>query len=100
MVVFIMIILASGAQAFCGIVVIQRGASVIPAAWSIKLRTQILCWARHFGAGFHANAAGKAGGDHYRFAAAGDRFKFDYAFIDIHFSEAAAVYLNVKLGSP
>src|SRR6478609_1274119 len=93
------IALIRGAQALDGIVVvIDSGTAVIAAAGPVKLRPQVLSGARDFRAGFHADSAGKSGGNHYGCAAPGNGFKFHHAFIHVDFSKAAAVNFNVELG--
>src|SRR5690242_15117523 len=93
------IVLIRGAQPLDGIVVVDSGTAVVAAAGPVKLRAQVLGWARDFRAGFHADSAGKSGGNHYGRAAPGNGFKFHHAFVHVDFSKAAAVDLNVKLGS-
>src|SRR5437588_12123673 len=97
--VFAWIALIRGAQALDGIVIVGRIASVIAAAGPIKLRTQILRGSRRFRPALHAHSAGEARGDEYGLAAASNGLKFDDSFIDIDFSEAAAINFNVKLCS-
>src|ERR1044071_8582909 len=93
------IALIRGAQALDGIViVVDSGTAVVAAAGPVKLRTQVLRWPRDFRAGFHADAAGKSSGNQHGFAAPGHGFKFNHAFVHVHFSEAAAVNLDIKLG--
>src|SRR5712675_2337201 len=86
-------------EALDRIVIVERGPSVVPPAGAVKLRPQILRGTWDFRTGLHTYAAGEAGSDHYRLAAAGNCFKFDHAFIDIHFSEATTINLNIKLGA-
>src|SRR5215475_12781471 len=91
--------LVSGAQALDGIVVIvDSGTAIVAAAGPVKLRAQVLGWARDFRAGFHADAAGKSGGNHYGCAPPGDSFKLYHAFIHVDLSKAAAVNLDIKFG--
>src|SRR6476469_3286194 len=86
------IALIRGAQALDGIVVIvDCGTAVVAAAGPVKLRAQVLGWARDFSAGFHADAAGKSGGDHYGCAPPGHGFKLYHAFIHVDFSKTATV---------
>src|SRR6478609_3534479 len=92
MVVASWIALISSAQALDGIVVIvDSGTAVVAAAGPVKLRAQVLGWARDFRAGFHANSAGKSSRNHYGRAAPGHGFKFHHAFIHVDFSKATAV---------
>src|SRR5712671_7915889 len=93
------IVLVRGAQALDGIVIIERGYSVVPAAGAVEPWPQILRGAGNFRTGLHAHAAGEAGGDHHRFAAASHCLKFDHAFIYVHLSEPTTIDLNVKLGA-
>jgi hypothetical protein len=93
------IALVRGAQALDGIVVIvDSGTAVVAAAGPVKLRTQVLGWARDFRASFHAHAAGESSGDQHGFAAPGHSFKLYHAFIHVDFSKAAAVNLDIKFG--
>src|ERR1043166_2145113 len=94
------IALVRGAQVLDGIVVIvDLGAAIVAAAGPVKRRTQVLGWARDFRAGFHADATGKSGGNHYGFTTPRHGFKFNHAFVHVHFGKAAAVDFNVKFGS-
>src|SRR5215467_2250654 len=93
------IALVRGAQALDGIIVIvDSRAAVVAAAGPVKLWTQVLRWARDFRAGFHADAAGKSGGNHYGCAPPRDGFKLYHAFIHVDFGKAAAVNLDIKFG--
>src|ERR1051326_3587688 len=84
------IALVRGAQVLDGIVVIvDLGAAIVAAAGPVKLRTQVLGWARDFRAGFHADATGKSGGNHYGFTTPRHGFKFNHAFVHVHFGKAA-----------
>src|SRR5215831_20752408 len=88
------IALVRGARALDGIVVIvDSGSAGVAAAGPVKLRAQVLGWARDFRAGFHAHAAGKSGGNHYGCAPPGHGFKLYHAFIHVDFGKAAAVNL-------
>src|SRR5689334_10394663 len=83
-------------QVLDGIIIVRDGASIVFAAGAVKLWAQILRWTRDLRAGFQADAAGEAGGNHDGFAASGHSFKLYHAFIDINFSHATAVNFDVK----
>src|SRR5882724_1058509 len=93
------IVLIRSPQTLDRIVIVERGYSIVPAAGAVKPRPQILRGTGNFRTGLHAYAAGEAGGDHHRFAAASHCLKFDHAFIYVHLSEPTTIDLNGKLGA-
>src|SRR5882724_3975902 len=93
------IMLIRSPQTLDGIVIVERGYSIVPAAGAVKPRPQILRGTGNFRTGLHAYAAGEAGGDHHGLTTTRHRLKFDHAFIYIYLSEATTIDLNVKLGA-
>ena len=98
-VVIAWIALIRGAQALDGIVIVGQGTTVVAAAGTVKLRTQILCGAGNFRTALHTHAAGETSGNHYGLSATSYSLKFHNAFIHVNFSKAAAINFNVKLCS-
>src|SRR6185312_2287499 len=98
-VVIAWIALIGDTQVLDGIVIIHCSHTVVPAAGTVKLRTQVLCGAGSFRTALHAYAAGESGGDHHGLSATSHGLKLHNAFIHVHFSEAAAINFYVKLAA-